>query len=352
MFVDSWKLVADKSGKTHQKDDFVGQEKMTQKTEQMYLGDIISCDGKQDKNIEARKNKGIGIIAQIMSMLESTVYGKYYFEVAMVLRNSLFLSSVLLNSEAWINLSKNNIRKLEQVDEMLLSKILDCNSNTSNVVKYLELGAIPIRYEIIKRRLVFFQYLLKQEKSSMIRKVLDATIENPSQNDFVVTCQEYMKVLNIDISFDEIQKMSNWKFKNMVKERVSKSAFEYLMNQKENQKKAKSLKYKDLKIQDYLVSGLCNKKAARLIFRARSETLEIKSHRKWKYEDVLCVGCKKNEETGEEIMNCNVLNEDNKDDYRNVKYDWFYSKETEKIVVAGRLLQRNLKEREKRIGKL
>ena len=51
-------------------------------------------------------------------------------------------------------------------------------------------------------------------------------------------------------------------------------------------------------------------------------------------------------------MKCDVLNEDNKDDYRNVKYDWFYSKETEKIVVAGRLLQRNLKEREKRIGKL
>ena len=119
LFVDSWKVVADKSGKTHQKDDFVGQEKMTQKTEQMYLGDILSCDGKQDKNIEARKNKGIGIIAQIMSILESTMYGKYYFEVAMVLRNSLFLSSVLLNSEAWINLSKNNIRKLEQVDEML-----------------------------------------------------------------------------------------------------------------------------------------------------------------------------------------------------------------------------------------
>ena len=99
------------------------------------------------------------------------------------------------------------------------------------------------------------------------------------------------------------------------------------------------------------MSGLCNKKAARLIFRARSETLEIKSHKKWKYEDVLCVGCKKNEETGEEIMNCDVLNADNKD-YRNVKYDWFYSKETERIVVAGRLLQKNLKEREKRIGKL
>ena len=42
------------------------------KDEQMYLGDIISADGKQNKNVQARKNKGLGTINNIMQIsLES-----------------------------------------------------------------------------------------------------------------------------------------------------------------------------------------------------------------------------------------------------------------------------------------
>ena len=67
-----------------------------------------------------------------MQILESTYFGKYYFEVATVLRESLFLSSMLLNSEAWVNYTDKDVRILEQSDEILLGKILDCDANTSN----------------------------------------------------------------------------------------------------------------------------------------------------------------------------------------------------------------------------
>ena len=90
-----------------------------------------------------------------MQILKSLFFGKYYFEVARVLRPSLLLSSLFLNYEAWVNLSEKNIRGLEQTNEILLSKILDCDANTSNVFKYLELGVQPIRFEIIKRKLLF-----------------------------------------------------------------------------------------------------------------------------------------------------------------------------------------------------
>ena len=86
-----------------------------------------------------------------MQILESTFFGKYYFEVAMILRDSLFLSSLLLNSEAWVNYRESDIRILEQCDEVLLSRILDCDGKSSNALKYLELGAIPIRFQVMKR---------------------------------------------------------------------------------------------------------------------------------------------------------------------------------------------------------
>ena len=96
------------------------------KKEQVYLEDVILDDGKYEKNVQARKNKSLGIITQIVQILESTYFGKYYFDVALVLRSSLLLSSLLLNSEAWVNLTEKNIRALEQTYEILLSKIMKC----------------------------------------------------------------------------------------------------------------------------------------------------------------------------------------------------------------------------------
>jgi hypothetical protein len=165
--VDSWNLKVEidpVSGKCVQHESFGGQDKMEEKQEQVYLGDVISVDGRHDKNIKARKDKSLGTINQIMQILESTFYGKYYFEVALVLRSSLLLSSLLLNSEAWVNLTDKNIRALEQTDEILLTKILGCDSNTSNVFKYLELGIYPVRFELMKRKILFLHYLLQQEK--------------------------------------------------------------------------------------------------------------------------------------------------------------------------------------------
>ena len=189
---------------------------METKQEQLYLGDIISADGKHIKNIQHRKNKGLGTINQIMDILGSVYFGKYYFEVALVLRSSLLLSSLLLNSEAWVNLSEKDIRGLEQTDEILLSRILEAESNTSNTFKYLELGIMPVRFEIMKRTIIFLQYILKQEKTTMMHKVFKATCDSPIKNDFVGVCEKYLKALKIDLSFSEIEKMGNWKFKKRV----------------------------------------------------------------------------------------------------------------------------------------
>ena len=184
-----------------------------------------------------------------MQILKSLFFGKYYFEVALVLRSSLFLSSLLLNSEAWVNLSEKNIRKLEQTDEILLSKILDADSNSSNVFKYLELGIHPVRFEIMIRNVIFSQYILQQEENSMMSKVFKATRENPIQGDFVKTCTEYLETLDIELSFEEIRNMTKYEFTKLEKLKTTESAFKYLMekkNQPGKQTKIEQVEYETL----------------------------------------------------------------------------------------------------------
>ena len=71
--------------------------KIQQVSEDTYLGDIISEDGKNHKNIKNRISKGWGIISEVMNILENVSLGEHYFSTAMLLRESLFLNGILTN---------------------------------------------------------------------------------------------------------------------------------------------------------------------------------------------------------------------------------------------------------------
>ena len=57
-----------------------------------------------------------------------------------------------------------NVEQLEQVDEMLLRRVLEVGSCCPKEMLYLETGATPIRFTIMQRRLMFLYYILNEEK--------------------------------------------------------------------------------------------------------------------------------------------------------------------------------------------
>ena len=140
-------------------------------------------------------------------------------------------------------------------------------------------------------------------------------------------CKRYLKTLKMDLSFDEIEKMSNLRFKNLVKEKVKAAAFEYLISQQNKQTKILHIQYKSLDIQEYLLGGNKNSSVAKFIFKARSQTLDIKMQKKWKYEDKLCIGCNIREETGQEILSCWHFGKE-----ESLKYEMFYSNSSRDII--------------------
>ena len=176
-----------------------------------------------------------------------------------------------------MNLTDKNIRALEQTDELLLTKILGCDSNTSNVFKYLEFGIYPVRFEIMKRKILFLHYLLQQDKHSMIFQVLKATRDNPANNDFVKTCQKYLDKLNIQLTFEELGKMSKWSVKKLVNQKIADAAFEYLSEIQLKQSKISHIKYDELCIQEYLLVGNKNTEVSKFIYKASLMTLDIKT---------------------------------------------------------------------------
>ena len=65
-------------------------------TEDTYLRDIISGDGKNANNMNSRVGKGLGIITEVVKILEKISYGQQYFKIGLLLRESIYLNQSLL----------------------------------------------------------------------------------------------------------------------------------------------------------------------------------------------------------------------------------------------------------------
>ena len=185
-------------------DIYLGEIEMKRARETKYLGDIISIDGKNLKNVLDRKGKGHGIVLQIYQMLEEIYFGPYEIEVALTLRKSSFLNGILTNCEAWYGLTSADVKHLELVDECLLRKILRAPSTTPKCMLYLETGCTPISFIITSRRLMFLHYILKEDRNSLISKVFHAQLANPVKNDWAVTCREDLEKLEVNLGLEAV----------------------------------------------------------------------------------------------------------------------------------------------------
>ena len=85
-----------------------------------------------------------------------------------------------------------------------------------------------------------------------------------------------------------------------------------------------------------------------MIYKARTQTLDIKTHRRWKYDDNICVGCNTRQETIEKILSCTNLG-DNNEETRSICCDWLISGSGRQMFILGTILAQRLKTREKLI---
>ena len=164
-YVEGWNMeeVPDiLAGESYTEEAYDGEHGMSSESVQKYLGQHISSDFTNTKNIEMLRNKGIGIQNKLVQIMTAISAGKHYFEMAEILRNSLLISSILSSSETWYGVTLVKIVKLEQIDEMLWLNILECSSSTPRDLIYMELGILRIREIIKNRRFMFLHHILKQ----------------------------------------------------------------------------------------------------------------------------------------------------------------------------------------------
>jgi hypothetical protein len=278
-----------------------------------YLGDIIDSTGKIQATINDRKARGSGIIAEIMSIISEIPFGKYKFEVAMKLRQAMFLNGILYNSEAWHGVTRKQIKILESVDESLLRSILKAHSKTPKELLYLETGAVPIRYIVAQRRILYLRHIVNRVDGELLKTVFMAQKDNPTQGDFVTLVEKDLNTLGISYEEATSNKLSKNELKTRLKVCATNVALKQLKIDQLSHNKVKHIVYTNLQMQHYLINENLTSAEIQTLFAFRSScTRGIKMNFKNMYKKCLLCPLKCNmfqKDTQEHLLECPKLND-------------------------------------------
>ena len=83
---------------------------------------------------------------EILQILNDLYLGEHYFEALLTLRQSLLLSVLTSNLEVTFNMTKKEVKMLDDVDTSLLRAAMMVSAKSPRALLFLELGICSIEF--------------------------------------------------------------------------------------------------------------------------------------------------------------------------------------------------------------
>jgi hypothetical protein len=183
---------------------------------------------------------------------------------------------LLLNSEVWHGLTLQQISILEDVDRTFLRYLLISHSKVAIECLHFETGTKPLKYYIMRKRLMYLWKILHSEENELINRVYKSQELSSHQGDWVCLVEQDKIKLELDLPNEEITKLSKNKYKMMVDKKIERYALIQLNEIKRKHKKSGYLKSSSFEAARYLVDSRFSKPEAQLLFKLRNKTLNVK----------------------------------------------------------------------------
>ena len=120
---------------------------------------------------------------------------------------------------------QEHLTLLESADNDLLRHIFKAHSKTAVELFFLETAKIPIRFIISKRRLMYYWHIMRQNENELIKKVYDVQRLIHTKNDWYQLIVNEKEKYEIELSDEEVSKLSKFRFKRLVDKKVNTFAF-------------------------------------------------------------------------------------------------------------------------------
>ena len=256
---------------------------------QKYMGVYIQNDGKNTATINEKINKAKINAISLINKLKEAKTGRFFVETLVILRESIFLSSLCYGVEVLHNLRPEEIAKLAKADEAFLRKALELNKSTSACLIMLELGLEPVNIKIMKKRMLYLKYIL-DHKDDLIYKIFKEQVDLPKKGDWWSEAKKDIDSLELNVDLKEIFNMSKSQWKTSVNEKSRKLAFKLLLEKRRTLKKGSNNTYRYFIMKRYLMSESRLTLVDMLtVLKIRLEVLDLPSDLPFKFKHVkLC----------------------------------------------------------------
>lgn len=280
--------------------DFVGSTKC--------LGDVVTNSRSNKEMINHKLSKGKAAMVSILAMCTEVAFGTHYISTGLLLYRSVFIPSLLFNSDVWPKLTKTETNQLQTLQLKTLKRIVHAPNSTSNSFIFLELGILPIKFEIIKRKLMFLHHIQTLRENDPVKLVYKQQQQLPFENNWCKEVQEMIEEFGISVT--DLDSISRNIWKNRVNAAILQKAHRDLYAESSARTKTKLLKYETLCTQEYIKKLPAY--LATFLLKIRSKTLPCKINHSSSQSrgDSTCRLCKQAEESQEHTINCMLVSGD------------------------------------------
>ena len=270
----------------------------------LQIGDHVSDGWEALYNKRWEKAQGYSATCLAMCTEISLGFQLYYF--AKLFHQSIFINGTLINVEAWPNCSLTRIESYERIEQLYFKKILKAHSKTPLESIYLELGVIPLRFKLMKRRILYLQLIMNRNDHEITKQVIQAQKKECLHGDFLAQTERDMQLLSI--TYKELT-MSKETLQTYLDKRVETVAFQFLIEKANKHSKVQNSLYTTCEGAAYFQDHRFTPDLANLLFKFRTRGFMVKNNFRNNYRNtnILCPLCHTTDDTQEHLFECKQL---------------------------------------------
>ena len=121
--------------------------------------------------MEKRVGRAKGSTFELTALCHEVKFGTRQTENMLILYKSVFLPRLIYNCESWSNMTDKGHQALQSAQLLYLGNVMEVPRGTPIAALYLDLGILPIQFEIEKRWLLFLRNILNKDFSDPLRLV-------------------------------------------------------------------------------------------------------------------------------------------------------------------------------------
>ena len=198
----------------------LGEKNIKNTTSYKYLGDTITNDNKNKRNLELKENKIQATIRQINTTAASDVMRGVESQVLLILFEKCIMTSFLNNCESW-TLSKVEEEQIDRIGVKSMKRLFNLPTTTPSAAVVHSLGILYMTQAVDMKRFMYLHKVLNRNDEHWTKAMLLHL--NTVQTGWAKSINEKLAQYQLETDWERIRLKSKREWKRNVDEAVDKA---------------------------------------------------------------------------------------------------------------------------------